>query len=234
MPLEARDAHRSPMNNPIVYPTVHGHFDIAAADRSLVRTARDDAPVLVAVHGGMLVGYAPIVREAVIAVTDGKLAIRVQAADDRKWRAAVVAVLAEEHDIARLGPATWLTPESVDALARLFAERAPACVAEFAEGAEVTLHTPTPSGTWVRLPGVVSNPHDIVVTATPINRDAADVVAAHWVGLPAFTDAGLAGFLINDETGHMMVRRVDHLSRARRRHDGRHDRPRGSRAAERS
>jgi hypothetical protein len=156
------------------------------------------------------------VREAAVEVDDGKLVVRVQAGDDRRWRGASAGIVAVEHDVAFLGPAPWVPAEDLDALMRLFEERLPATVAEFEKRDEVTLHLPTPSGTWVRLPGIVANARDIVITAIPINADAASVVAAYWLGLPAFTVAGLAGFLTHNVTGHMLVRRVDHLVRQER------------------
>lgn len=40
-------------------------------------------------------------------------------------------------------------------------------------GETATLHLPTPSGVWVRLPGMVASELDVAITACPIDSDAA-------------------------------------------------------------
>lgn len=194
--------------------TLVTEFDWRHAERALVAVGQPTVGVGVVIPNGMLITTARTALKAATGDDPGRLAIRVLASDDHRWRGAQVGILNCDiaTDLALLGAAPWVESEALDALTDLLQERHTVAV-DLDVSDAVTLYIPTESGAWARLPGIVASALEISITAVPINEDASIVVAAHWVGLPAFTDAGLVGFLIHDAAGHIMVRRVDQLVR---------------------
>jgi hypothetical protein len=185
------------------------------AERSLVALGRPTVGIGVVISNGVLITTARTALKAGTGDDPSQLTIQVMASDDHRWRGARVGILNCDiaTDLALLGAAPWVEPEGLDTLTDLLRERHAVGAVDLDVSDAVTLSIPTESGVWARLPGTVTSELDISITAVPINEDASVVVAAHWVGLPAFTDARLAGFLIHDATGHIMVRRVDQLIR---------------------
>lgn len=188
-------------------------FDWRHAERALVAVGQPTIGVGVVIPNRMLITMARTALKAATGDDPSRLTIPVMASEDHRWRGAQVGILNCDviSDLALLGAAPGIDDDGLDGLDDLLREREMVEVAELVVGDAMTLHIPTVSGVWVRLPGVVTSASDITFAAQPVDEDAANVVA-EWAGLPAFSEDGrLDGFVTHNTMKQLVVRRVDQL-----------------------
>lgn len=190
--------------------------DCRRAERALVTVGHPAVGPGVLLTGGVIVTTARTALRAAGGGEPSRLVVRVLPADDHRWRGAEAGVLSCDivGDVAVLGATPWVEADGLDALADLLGERHAVGVQQLEIDETVPLRVPTPSGAWIRLPGLVQNELHIAITAGPIDSDAAEV-ADTWAGMPVFSVTGmLVGFLARS-IGTTVVRRVDYLVGAR-------------------